>query len=229
MQTAYTDRVPSSPDPRPGSAQAVYAELRRRFAAGEYAPGQRLTEAVLAAELSVSRTPVRQALGRLLTDGLVVPAARGVAVAALTGAEAGHLFVLRGRLEALAAELAATRQKEGRLAPAEIDALDEAVDRVEAAVRAHDARASAQANLALHRAIGAAAGNPFLEDALHRVWDRIAVTTVANLDDPHWADAITEQHRAIIAGIRAGDPQAAGEAALAHIQAAGRAYRPLDH
>ncbi|MFD0890906.1 FadR/GntR family transcriptional regulator, partial [Streptosporangium algeriense] len=78
----------------------------------------------------------------------------------------------------------------------------------------------------LHRAIGAVAGNPFLEDALHRVWDRIAVTTVANLDDPHWAGAITEQHRAIVAGIRAGDPEAARKAAKTHIEAAGRAYRP---
>lgn len=213
-------------DSPPGSAHAVYATLRNRFSNGEYAPGQRLTEAALAADLGVSRTPVREAIGRLLTDGLVVPAVRGVAVAALTPTEAEHLFALRADLEALAAELAANRQALGLLAPAEITALDLAVDRVEEAVKAHDPRASARANLALHRAIGAAAGNPFLEDALHRVWDRIAVTTVANLDDPHWAGAITEQHRAIVAGIRAGDPEVARKAAKTHIEAAGRAYRP---
>ncbi|WP_433215001.1 GntR family transcriptional regulator [Microtetraspora malaysiensis] len=216
-----------SPEPQPGSAQAVYAALRRRFADGEYAPGQRLTEMALAADLGVSRTPVREAIGRLLAEGLVVPAVRGVAVAALTAEEAEHLFVLRADLEALAAELAARRQALGQIAPAEVDALDRAVDRVEAAVQARDARASAQANLALHRAIGAAAGNPFLEDTLHRVWDRIAVTTVANLDDPHWAGAITDQHRAIVAGIRAGDPESARSTAKSHIEAAGRAYRPL--
>ncbi|MBB6347415.1 DNA-binding GntR family transcriptional regulator [Nonomuraea muscovyensis] len=217
----------STPDSQPGSAQAVYAALRRRFSDGVYAPGQRLTETVLAADLGVSRTPIREAIGRLLTDGLVVPAARGVAVAALTPGEAEHLFVLRADLEALAAELAAGRQAQGRLAPAEVNALDRAVDQVESAVKAHDPRASAQANLALHRAIGAAAGNPFLEEALHRVWDRIAVTTVANLDDPHWAGAITEQHRAIVSAIRAGDPAAARRTAKAHIEAAWSAYRPL--
>ncbi|MEU8310535.1 FCD domain-containing protein [Actinomadura sp. NPDC048955] len=146
----------------------------------------------------------------------------------LTPQDAAHLFTLRANLEALAAELAAERQALGRLAPVEVDALDRAADRVQAAVEAHDARASAQANLALHRAIAAAAVNPFLEDALNRVWDRIAVTTVANLDDPHWACAITDQHRAIIAGIRAGDPKAAREAAKFHIEAAARAYRPLN-
>lgn len=216
-----------TPDSQPGSAQAVYTTLRRRFSDGVYAPGQRLTETVLAADLGVSRTPVREAIGRLLTDGLVVPAAKGVAVAALNPDEARHLFVLRTELEALAAELAAGRQAQGRLAPAEVDALDRAVDKVEAAVRAHDPRASAQANLALHRAIGAAAGNPFLEETLHRVWDRIAVTTVANLDNPHWADAITDQHRAIVAAIRAGDPAAARRTAKSHIEAAWHAYKPL--
>ncbi|GAB3987929.1 GntR family transcriptional regulator [Actinoallomurus acanthiterrae] len=212
----------------PGSAQAVYTALRRRFANGEYAPGQRLTETALAENLGVSRTPVREAIGRLLTEGLVVPAARGVAVAALTPEETAHLFVLRADLEALAAELAAARQAQGRLAPAEVDALDEAVERVQDAVEAHDPRASAQANLALHRAIGKAGGNPFLEDCLHRVWDRIAVTTVANLDDPHWAGSITEQHRSIVAAIRAGDPEAARTAAKSHIEAAARAYRPFE-
>ncbi|MER6947618.1 GntR family transcriptional regulator [Nonomuraea sp. NPDC000554] len=215
-----------SSDSQPGSAHAVYVALRHRFSDGEYAPGQRLTETALAADLGVSRTPVREAIGRLLAEGLVIPAARGVAVAALTSKEAEQLFVLRADLEALAAELAAKRQAQGQLAPVEVDALDRAVDQIEIAVKAHDPRASAQANLALHRAIGAAAGNAFLEDALHRVWDRIAVTTVANLDDPHWAGAITEQHRAIVAGIRAGDPETARRAAKTHIEAAGRAYRP---
>ncbi|TDD11864.1 GntR family transcriptional regulator [Nonomuraea deserti] len=226
LHAMYTRRMAVSSESQPGSAHAVYVALRHRFAEGRYAPGQRLTEAAVAADLGVSRTPVREAIGRLLAEGLVIPAARGVAVAALTAAEAKHLFVLRATLEALAAELAATRQARGQLPPADIDALDRAVDAVEAAVQTHDAHASAQANLALHRAIGAAAGNPFLEDTLHRVWDRIAVTTVANLDDPHWAGAITEQHRAIVAGIRAGDPAAAGSAAKAHIEAAGRAYKP---
>jgi DNA-binding GntR family transcriptional regulator len=216
-----------SADSQTGSAHAVYEALRRRFSDGEYAPGQRLTEMALAAELGVSRTPVREAIGRLLAEGLVVPAARGVAVAALTPSEAEHLYVLRADLEALAAELAATRQAQGQLAPAEVDALDRAVDQVEAAVETKDARASAKANLTLHRAIGAAAGNPFLENALHRVWDRVAATTVANLDDPHWAGAITGQHRAIVAGIRAGDPSTARRAAQTHIEAAARTPQPL--
>ncbi|WP_406290336.1 GntR family transcriptional regulator [Embleya sp. NBC_00896] len=209
-----------------GSTNTVYTTLRRRFADGEYAPVQRLTEAAIAADLGVSRTPVREALRRLQAEGLVAPAARGVVVAPLGAVEASHLFVLRADLEALAAELAATRQQQGLLAPAEVDALDEAVAAVELGVRAKDPRAAARANLALHRAIGVAAGNPFLEDALHRVWDRIAVSTLSNLADEEWAGLITDQHRAIVAGIRAGDPAAARVAAKTHIEAAAHAYLP---
>jgi DNA-binding FadR family transcriptional regulator len=50
---------------------------------------------------------------------------------------------------------------------------------------------------------------------------------VANLDDPDWASAITGQHRAIVAGIRAGDPSTARRAALTHVEAAARTSQPL--
>ena len=73
----------AAPRSASSSAEAVYLALRGRFADGGLAPGERLTEASLAQELGVSRTPVREALGRLLADGLVVPTARGVAVAAM--------------------------------------------------------------------------------------------------------------------------------------------------
>lgn len=205
------------------SASTVYSELRARFASGEYAPGQRLTEVALAADLGVSRTPVREALGRLLAEGLVAPSSRGVAVAPLSAAEATDIFVLRAELEGLAARLAAEKQAAGGLAPAVLDHLDAATDAVEQAVAAGDARESARANLVLHRAIGAAAGNQFLEEALRRVWDRIAVSTVANLSDPHWPGLISEQHRMIVSAIRAGDPVTAQQAAAAHIEAASTA------
>ncbi|WP_344513206.1 GntR family transcriptional regulator [Dactylosporangium maewongense] len=215
-----TSQLPAS------SSNAVYAELRSRFANGDYGPGQRLMEVALAADLGVSRTPVREAIGRLLAEGLVVPTARGVAVAALNEVDAAAIFVLRADLEGLAAQLAAERQAAGAVAPAVFDQLDKATDAVEVAVVAGDARAAARANLHLHRAIGATAGNAFLEDALHRVWDRIAVSTVSNLSDPVWAASITEQHRAIVSAIRAGDSGAARQAAVAHIEAA---YRVLLH
>jgi DNA-binding GntR family transcriptional regulator len=206
-------------------AQAVYLALRRRFADGDLGPAERLTETALAMELGVSRTPVREALGRLLADGLVVPAARGVAVATLSGDEIGHLYQLRTSLEGLAAAEAARRQAAGHIAPAELRGIRDAADTVESAIKAADPKAATRANLAFHRTIGRAAANPFLEDALHRVWDRIAVAMVSNLTDHTWAETVIAQHRAITDAVADGDPFTARRAAEEHIEDAAGTYR----
>jgi DNA-binding GntR family transcriptional regulator len=213
-------------DPSASSgAQAVYLDLRKRFADGAFAPAERLTETALAQELGVSRTPVREALGRLLADGLVVPSARGVAVATLSGEEITHIYRLRAALEGLAAAEAAQRQADGLIAPAELRGIRKAADDVERAIEGADAKAAAQANLAFHRGIGRAAANPFLEDALHRVWDRIAVATVSNLSDQDWAASVVAEHRSIYGAIGDGDVEAARRAAERHIDAAALVYR----
>ncbi|WP_169748050.1 GntR family transcriptional regulator [Pseudonocardia acaciae] len=205
-------------------AHAVYLALRRRFADGDLAPAERLTETALAASLGVSRTPVREALGRLQADGLVAPAARGVVVATLSREEIEQIYELRAGLEGQAAASAARRQAAGLVAPVEIRAIGEAADEVERAIAASDPKGSARANLSFHRAIGRVAGNPFLEDALHRVWDRIAVSTVSNLSDTDWAKTVIAQHGEIYRAILDGDEPAARLAAEEHINAAARIY-----
>lgn len=202
----------------------MYLTLRRRFAEGELAPGERLTEAALAQELGVSRTPVREALGRLLVDGLVVPAVRGVAVATLSRAEVEQIYELRAALEGLAAAQTARLHASGQIAPAHVHAIEQAAEEVERAVAEADAKQSARANLAFHRAFGQAPGNAFLTDALHRVWDRIAVSTVSNLSDAAWAQAVLTQHQEICRAIVAGDEDAARRAAEEHIRSAMRVY-----
>lgn len=210
----------------PVNTHAVYATLRERLANADYAAGDRLTEQAIAAELGVSRTPVREAIGRLMADGLVIRAARGVAVAALNDTEHEELFALRAVLESFAAEQAAERQSAGYLAPVVLNSIDSAAEEVSVAAASGDARAAARANIRLHREIAVAAGNQFLLDALSRVWDRIAVATVTNLSDAEWLKAIPKQHSAVITAIRKGDAPAAREAMNHHIHAAaGKAAR----
>ncbi|MGH8964655.1 MAG: GntR family transcriptional regulator [Actinomycetes bacterium] len=207
------------------SAETVYLALRQRFADGDLAPGERLTEASLAQELGVSRTPVREALGRLQADRLVVPAARGVAVATLDRDEIENIYELRAVLEGLAATQAARRQAAGLIAPVEIRRIQEAANEVEQAVAAGDPKRSARANMTFHRAFGHAPDNPFLADALHRVWDRIAVATVSNLADETWAKTVLVQHREICRALVDGDEDAARRAAEEHIRSALQIYR----
>jgi DNA-binding GntR family transcriptional regulator len=211
--------------PAPNGTHAVYLALRRRFADGDLAPAERLTETALAEELGVSRTPVREALGRLQADGLVTPAARGVVVATLGRDEIEQIYELRAGLEGQAAARAARRQAAGLIAPIEIRGIQDAADEVEQAVAEGDPKRSARSNLAFHRAIGRVAGNTFLEDALHRVWDRIAISTVSNLSDRDWASTVIAQHQEICLAVVAGDEAAARRAAERHIQAAAEIYR----
>jgi DNA-binding FadR family transcriptional regulator len=136
-----------------------------------------------------------------------------------------HIYRLRAALEGLAAVEAAQRQLAGLIAPAELRGIRDAADDVERAIEDGDAKRAAQANLTFHRAIGGAAANPFLGDALHRVWDRIAVATVSNLSDQEWAAAVVAEHRSIYGAIDDGDVDAARTAAERHINAAAHVYR----
>jgi DNA-binding GntR family transcriptional regulator len=213
---------------RNASADSVYAALRERFTSAQYAAGDRLTEQSLAQELGVSRTPVREAIGRLLADGLVRYGVRGVVVAELDDGEREELFALRAVLEAFAAETAARRQASGHLAPIALARMGEAGAAVGDAVADGDRREAARANMRLHMEIARAADNRFLLDTLTRIWDRIAVATIANLDDDAWLREVPHQHQAVIDAISAGDAEAARSAMDQHIRDAAVRHSPAD-
>src|SRR5699024_2733249 len=89
-------------------SEGVYERIRRGIVEGHYPPGSRLVEQRLAEELDVSRTPVREAVRRLESEGLVVVARnRGAVVRPLDEADISDLYEVRARLEAHAADLAA--------------------------------------------------------------------------------------------------------------------------
>ena len=79
--------------------ERVYAALRQLLRAGRIPPGQPLQEAALAEQLGVSRTPVREALRHLESDGLVVPDGRGYTVPALTRRDVEDIYALRFLIE----------------------------------------------------------------------------------------------------------------------------------
>lgn len=110
----------------------VYLEVRQAILIGTYAPGTRLRETQLASELSVSRTPVREALRRLDAEGLVeIDTHRGAQVRAWTERDVDEIYTIRVKLESYAARLAARRAgaeqiERLRLIVAEREHLDEA-------------------------------------------------------------------------------------------------------
>jgi GntR family transcriptional regulator, vanillate catabolism transcriptional regulator len=117
-----------------GLPQTLRATLRLRelILEGALRGGERLSEVPLAAELGVSRTPLRLALARLEHEGLVEPApGGGLAVCSFTRAEAADAIDLRGVLEGTAARLAAERLED----PNELEAIHGCVAQIDALVR----------------------------------------------------------------------------------------------
>jgi len=155
----------------------AYHEIRRRVVEGRLRPGERLVEQRLAEELDLSRTPVREALRMLQSEGLVqFEANRGARVRSLSIGEIGDLYELRGRLEGMAAELAAERatgDQLERLNAAEVGfaaAVERARDRDIEAIRA-----ISQQNDVFHLTVLESAHHDRLTQSLIRTVDHTLV------------------------------------------------------
>jgi DNA-binding GntR family transcriptional regulator len=197
----------------------VYRRLRDLIVAGDYVPGERLTEQSVSAALDVSRTPVREALRRLEGDGLVQGTGRGVVVHALTRERLGHAYQVRAALEALTAELAADRQKAGRVPPAELDDLEALAGLLEDVTAAGDLDRAIGLNRRFHRGIAELAANPIALESLDRLWDQIVVSTRDSLAPGERPERVADEHRRLLRAITAGDRGLAGRIAGDHARA----------
>ena len=197
--------------------------LREMIYAGAYAPGDRLRQEQLAAELQISRTPLREALRMLERDGLLmVSPSRGVQVASVDCAQLLGAYEVREVLDGLAARLAAER------CDRELERqLRRQVETQQIALRPWNARLWARLDGTFHCTILEHAGNAILlqQLALVRLTAQIFCPH-ALLDLEHAALAL-EDHRQIAEHIFAGDGAAAEAAARAHMQRAHTALRAL--
>lgn len=94
-------------------AESAYEKVRRGIVLGEYRPNQRLVETELATDLNMSRTPVREALQRLESDGLIVRTRHGWVVYDHKPSEIREIYEIRAALESHAARLATERLRHG--------------------------------------------------------------------------------------------------------------------
>jgi DNA-binding GntR family transcriptional regulator len=189
----------------------VVAELRQRIIDGVYAPGDRLTEDRLADSFGVSRNPVREAIRMLETEGfLVATPRRGATVARVSLQDMVDLFDVRLALEVLAARLVTERASSTDVAE-----LDDILAAARAAIDEQRLDDLTELNSRLHATICVLSGNTLLRsmmDSLHGRLQWVYRQTADRRAPDSWAE-----HEALVAAIRAGDVDAAGDAARQHV------------
>ncbi|HJS31530.1 MAG TPA: GntR family transcriptional regulator [Alphaproteobacteria bacterium] len=194
--------------------EATIEAIKSGIFEGRYAPGQRLIEADLTRELSVSRGPLREALGRLVADGLVdIEPYRGAIVSRPSRDDVANTLQLREVLEGLAARLAAERIEIGdnrnRLM-AERDAIAKSDAGREVATFMSD-------NERFHGLVLELSGNPQLARLVSQMQLPTLQTAFFRMIDQKVRSNSLAQHGEILNAILAGDGNAAERAMRTHI------------
>jgi len=193
-------------------ADRVYAALRDRILAGDLPHSARLHQEQLSEELGVSRTPLREALGRLAADGLVeLLPQRGARVADITREDMEAAYAARLVLEPAAAALAARRRPPDALAEMHRALADHR--------HATDVQAAFTANRAFHLAVVRAAENPFLLRFAEMLWVRRIGLRVyeEQREPPEFIAADADWHERIADAIAEGDDEEAERLMHEHI------------
>ncbi len=195
----------------------VTDKLRERILKGDYAPGERLVENKLSAELGVSRIPVREALRALASEGLVlIEPRRGASVAKLSPDIVREMVEVRATLEGLNAKLAAQRRDPGLIA--ELEAVLQ--QGMEAAAQGK-ADELLTLNSRFHEVLGNIAANSVLQEMMRSLRERTAVlfgpaNTVRARQN--W-----DEHAQILQAVIAGDADLAALLAARHVYSAAKA------
>src|SRR5450631_3628826 len=189
---------------RPPTAQeAILAELRRFIVTGVLRPGQKIVQDSLAAELGVSRVPLREALKILEGEGQVTYSAhRGYCVTELSLSDLVEVYRIREILEAEAVTIAVPQ-----LTPEDIDRLEEAERDVQAAAGNADVIAMTTANRRFHFALIDACALPRLMWLIRLLWDATEVYRAVYYNEAAHRERVAAEHRALVAAVRAGDAQ----------------------
>jgi DNA-binding GntR family transcriptional regulator len=185
----------------------VYRRIRRSILRLEIQPGERLVESEIARRYKISQAPVREAIKRLVHEGLVTYAKRrGSYVAQISDEEAAQARRTRAVIERLAAH-----ETVGRLTADDRELLTSSIERIRTCAKADDLIGVRDADVAFHRQVCIASNNPFLP----RMWALLepSLYTLRAISDPFLAGdmgAMAASHERLLDALLAGDPEHAG-------------------
>jgi DNA-binding GntR family transcriptional regulator len=197
--------------------------LRESILSGVLKPGQPLRERILAEELGISRTPIREALFILQGEGLVdlIPN-RGATVRAVTARDIAQIYSLRAVLEAHAARVAAESRTDRHL-----ELMEDAYARLRRLGSKATAAEQAHGDFVFHTSITAATGSDLLQTITRQVLAVTASYRAHYAYRPQESKVANQQHRSILDALRDRDPDRAEKLVGEHLAWSSRLA--LDH
>lgn len=211
---AETETVSGGETPRQSKQSVAYSYLRSAIITGRFPPEKPLIEREICDKLGVSRTPVREALRRLGSEGLVdfIPN-RGVFVAALSKEKAIQLYEMKEALECMAARLCAERAGEDSIAR-----LEECIGLHRAYSDKGEFEIAVDLDLRFHVLLVESCGNPLIEQHAKSLLLQTRRLSQLAVYDTDQMENFIRQHQDILDGIKAHDASAAAEAVGRHIR-----------
>ena len=176
----------------------VYQSLREWIVGGDLEPGEKLKDKELAAQLGVSRTPIREALRRLEDEGLIETAAnRWTRVAPVTIQDAESIYPIIQKLEELALTLAFSK-----MTAQHIQLMQKANNRLKAELNSNDTQAAMIADVAFHQIFIDAANNTELSTILEQLKTKYQRIDLAYFSDAKSLIASFEEHQKLIKALK---------------------------
>lgn len=191
----------------------IYEYLRGEILTGRFVPGERLDLGELVERLKVSKMPVKEAIGRLATDGLLdVQAQRGTFISRVEPRELAETFEVRRALEMLAGELACARTKK-----ADTEQLRRLIAEME---QSTEVARHLELNFKFHSLIVELADNRKLAETYHRLRVPIQVAGI-HYRSENWTERLVQEqkeHRTIVRALEQKDAEAVSRAISHHIK-----------
>lgn len=199
-------------------SEQVYNYLRDEIMAGHLTPGQRLDLEELVGQLKISKMPIKEAVGRLATEGLLdIQARRGTFVSRVDPRELEESYEVRRALEVLAGELAVER-----IRPADIRKLQALIKEMEEAAAERNVAQHIAKNFEFHELIIEIAGNRKLLAIYRQLRAPIHIAGVHHRST-NWLERVPQEqreHRAIVRALERRDGEATTRAINAHLMRA---------
>ena len=194
--------------------EVVYIALREAIIKNQFRSGERLMETELAEEMMVSRTPVREAVRKLQSEGYVVMLPRkGTYVTSLSIQDVNDVFEIRGALESMAAAQAALRASDGEIAE-----MKELLEREAVLWDSSDLARTIQSDIKFHSMLYRASKNMKIENLINDLREQTQRLRSSTLSRPGRLRFALDEHRQILEAIEIRDANGARDAAKAHIE-----------